>query len=167
MFRRTAILTLALLSAACAEARQNGQATQNQDVAAAAQPAPDAGASAGAPSPRQRDEALAFTNHPFVLGIWKVPEAHRPMMRCVQISSGTSTDLQTGEVEHVSRLSNRCTYPIRFTGEVGKSDASGTVCVPGLRAKTVLIPGGDFDLPVRDGNCFRDIEELAVEPGGA
>lgn len=163
-----AMLALALLSAACGEAPQGAQAKAGQSETGPAPGASELPASAGTPSAAQLDEALAFADHPFVLGRWMVPEAHRPLMRCVQIGSGTRTNLETGEVTRATKVWNRCSFPIRFTGTVGKKDESGTICVPELRPTGVLLPDDGFDLPqVMGGNCFDDVEELAVDTGGA
>ncbi len=161
MIVKAAMLTAALLGAAGTGAAGAEPAAGQQETAPAAQPAP---AAAIPPTPAQRAEALAFTNHPFVLGEWKVAEAQRPLMRCVQISSGTRTDVATGAVEQISKISNRCSFPVRFVGEVGKGNEAMTVCAAELRVKTVMLPEQEFDLPgVTGGNCFRDVETLAAE----
>jgi hypothetical protein len=174
MIIKSAALTAALLTAACAEARDGQPLAEPRDAQAAAQPAPAAAPTMTAtpatiaplPSAAQRDEALAFTDHPFVLGTWKIAEANRPLMRCVQILSVTRTHQATGEVEQLSKIGNRCSFPVRFIGEVGKSDESRTVCVAELRVKTLMLPNEDYDLPdVKGGNCFRDVELVAAETG--
>jgi hypothetical protein len=86
-------------------------------------------------------------------------------MRCVQILSGTRTEVETGEVQQISKIANRCSFPVRFVGEVGKSDSSWKVCVAELRVKTLMLPEGEYDLPdMAGGNCFGDVELLAAEP---
>lgn len=175
---KAAALVAASLTAACAQARDGDQPIAPPEAKAPAAPAPAPSAGTPPPAPAatvtpaptptaaQRAEALAFTDHPFVLGSWKIPEANRPLMRCVQIMSGTRTDVATGEVERISKIGNRCSFPVRFIGEVGKSDAARTVCIAELRVKTLMLPEGDYDLPdMQGGNCFGDVELVAAETG--
>ena len=162
MISTIVVMTLELLLPVTAPAPAGQVAPQSggQDRGA------DVAASQAMPNSAQLDEARAFKDHPFVLGQWKVLDANRPLMRCVQISSGSVTDLETGEVTRLSRISNRCSFPIRFIGEVGKVDGSGTVCVPELRAIATLPPHQALDIPqIEVGNCFRDIEDLSVASG--
>jgi hypothetical protein len=156
------VAALALLVAACGEARRGEQppSEQSRPVATSSEVSPAVG---DAPTAAQLEEARAFPDHPFVLGLWKVPSSHRPLMRCVQIGTVTRTDVATGEVTKATKLSNRCGFSIRFTGTVGKKDSSGTICVAELRPTGLLPPDDGFDLPgVDGGNCFDDIEELVV-----
>ncbi len=150
-------LAAALLSSAGAESQASGQ------------PAPAVATVVGiAPDETQRKEALDFQDHPFVLGTWKILEAHRPLMRCLQLASGTRTEADTGKVTPFARLSNRCSFPLRFIGEVGKKDAAGNVCLAELHVKSTMPAFQEFDLPdfVTSANCFRDIAELGVVAEG-
>jgi hypothetical protein len=155
------VAALALLTAACSGAPSSGQPPSEQSKPGVV--SSSSTAVGDSPTAAQLQEARAFPDHPFVLGLWKVPEAHRPLMRCVQIGTVTRTDVATGESTKATKLSNRCGFPIRFTGTVGKKDSSGTICVAELRPTGLLPPDDGFDLPgVDGGNCFDDIEELVV-----
>jgi hypothetical protein len=157
------VAALSLLTAACGEARKGEQPPSEQSKPAVTSSSQVSAAVGGSPTAAQLEEARAFPNHPYVLGLWKIPEAQRPLMRCVQIGTVTRTAVATGESTKATKLSNRCGFPIRFTGTVGKKDVSGTICVAELRPTGLLPPGDGFDLPgVDGGNCFDDIEELVV-----
>jgi hypothetical protein len=176
MFAKSAVVTIALLGIGCSAAKESAAQTQNtgtptqNQAAQASKPAaaePEQLPAGGPPSEANRQDALSYSSsHPFVLGDYNIPETNIIIMRCFEIASGSGTSSETNQVVRFTKLTNRCSFPIRLAGEIGTMDEARKVCTPKLRLDRVFVPFDEYYITeFTTGNCFNDVNELSVPTG--